>query len=193
MSTKENILKNALELFSDEGYENTGVQKIAEVCGVTKPTLYHYFGSKEGILEEIFAQKLSIFFEKLNKAAFFEKSHEEYALRSTLENVISCFFNFASHEMKFYKFYLLSAVSFNHSQLNRVSENYHKKQFEIVKQIFFEAEKLHGNMKGRASRFTVSFIGMINSYITLMYVENETLGRKDVKEACRQFMHGIFS
>src|SRR4026208_351260 len=45
----DRILKSALELFSDKGYEATSVREICEAAGITKPTLYHFYGSKEGV------------------------------------------------------------------------------------------------------------------------------------------------
>lgn len=47
MDNKEKILQCALELFYARGYDAVGVQEIAETAGVTKPTLYYYFGSKK--------------------------------------------------------------------------------------------------------------------------------------------------
>jgi AcrR family transcriptional regulator len=38
-----------LELFSTRGYEATSVREICEAAGITKPTLYHFYGSKEGV------------------------------------------------------------------------------------------------------------------------------------------------
>ena len=46
MENKERILECALELFYAKGYDAVGVQEIAERSGITKPTLYYYFGSK---------------------------------------------------------------------------------------------------------------------------------------------------
>ncbi|HYY30714.1 MAG TPA: TetR/AcrR family transcriptional regulator, partial [Chthoniobacterales bacterium] len=47
------LLDTALDLFSRRGYEGTGVQEIVATAGVTKPTLYHYFGSKIGVLNAL--------------------------------------------------------------------------------------------------------------------------------------------
>ena len=46
MDTKSLLLAQALELFALRGYESVGTQEIVQRSGVTKPTLYHYFGSK---------------------------------------------------------------------------------------------------------------------------------------------------
>ena len=47
--TSERILLSALELFSSRGYEATSVREICEAAEITKPTLYHFYGSKEGV------------------------------------------------------------------------------------------------------------------------------------------------
>lgn len=43
------ILDAALSLFSKRGYEATSTREICELAGITKPTLYYFFESKEGI------------------------------------------------------------------------------------------------------------------------------------------------
>ena len=50
-STRETILAGALDLFADRGYSGVGVEELAASAGVTKPTLYHYFGNKQGVLK----------------------------------------------------------------------------------------------------------------------------------------------
>jgi TetR/AcrR family transcriptional regulator len=45
----ERILDHALKLFSTKGYDATSVREICEGAGITKLTLYHFFGSKEGV------------------------------------------------------------------------------------------------------------------------------------------------
>ena len=46
---RKEILTNALDVFVDEGFENTTFQKIADRCGITRTTLYIYFGNKKDI------------------------------------------------------------------------------------------------------------------------------------------------
>jgi TetR/AcrR family transcriptional regulator len=49
LRSNDRILLKALELFSEKGYDATSVREICEAAGVTKPTLYHFYGSKEGV------------------------------------------------------------------------------------------------------------------------------------------------
>ncbi len=51
--SESRILSKALELFSSKGYDATSVREICEAAGVTKPTLYHFYGSKEGVYRAI--------------------------------------------------------------------------------------------------------------------------------------------
>jgi AcrR family transcriptional regulator len=45
----ERLLGAALELFTQRGYSATSVREICLAAGVTKPVLYYYFKSKEGL------------------------------------------------------------------------------------------------------------------------------------------------
>jgi TetR/AcrR family transcriptional regulator len=38
-----------LQLFAAKGYDATSVREICEAADITKPTLYHFYGSKEGV------------------------------------------------------------------------------------------------------------------------------------------------
>jgi len=58
---KREILEKALDVFVDEGYEDTTFQKIAERCGITRTILYLYFKNKR----EIFSFSIKLFTEKI--------------------------------------------------------------------------------------------------------------------------------
>jgi AcrR family transcriptional regulator len=58
---KREILEKALDVFVDEGYEDTTFQKIAERCGITRTILYLYFKNKR----EIFSFSIKLFMQKL--------------------------------------------------------------------------------------------------------------------------------
>ena len=56
--TRAELLDRALDLFAAYGYDGVGVQQICSAAGVTKPTLYHHFGSKRGLLEALIDERL---------------------------------------------------------------------------------------------------------------------------------------
>ena len=43
------MLEVASEIFGSEGYAATNIQVVAERAGISKPLIYNYFGSKEGL------------------------------------------------------------------------------------------------------------------------------------------------
>lgn len=50
---REQILVRAAELFASHGYTATSMNQVAEACGVSKPSLYHYVRDKYQLLFEI--------------------------------------------------------------------------------------------------------------------------------------------
>ena len=50
---KENILQYARHLFATKGYEESTMDDIAQGCRMQKASLYHYFTSKQQILQEM--------------------------------------------------------------------------------------------------------------------------------------------
>jgi AcrR family transcriptional regulator len=48
--TRARIRQVALELFAEQGYEQTSLREVAERLGVTKAALYYHFKSKEDIV-----------------------------------------------------------------------------------------------------------------------------------------------
>ena len=63
----------------------------------------------------------------------------------------------------------------------------------IISNFFVEAAQQHGNMIGRHSAYTISFLGMVFAYATLALQEELPLDNQMVYNAVHQFMHGIFS
>ena len=55
----------ASRLFATHGYDATSVRMIVEEAGVTKPTLYYHFGSKEGLAQALLIDPLHRLAEEL--------------------------------------------------------------------------------------------------------------------------------
>ena len=52
-NSRERLLETATELFAEKGYAGASVREIVEKAGVSKPVLYYYFKSKEGLFYAI--------------------------------------------------------------------------------------------------------------------------------------------
>jgi AcrR family transcriptional regulator len=61
------IARVAARLFATQGYDATSVRTIVEEAGVTKPTLYYYYGSKEGLAQALCMMPMAALNETLRK------------------------------------------------------------------------------------------------------------------------------
>lgn len=188
MTKKEEILFSALNLFASEGYENVGIQKIVSSVQVTKPTLYHYFGSKHGLLEALLEQHFSPFLNRLKTQA-----HYAGDLTYTLENTVKTYFNFAMVSPDIYRFGLSLMYSSEQSEARKTMQPFVERQYHLLEEVFRAAEQNHGNMRGRSKRYSLTFMGMVNAYITSYFQGQIALSEESAHLACKQFMHGIYS
>lgn len=53
---REAILNSAAKVFAAKGFRNTNIIEIGEACNASKSRMYHYFPSKEAMLEEMLYQ-----------------------------------------------------------------------------------------------------------------------------------------
>jgi AcrR family transcriptional regulator len=78
----EKILQVGVHLMATKGYQATSTREIVEAAGVTKPMLYYYFESKEGLCKagiRRFSERFfSVFREIINTAEDSRESLVEY-------------------------------------------------------------------------------------------------------------------
>jgi AcrR family transcriptional regulator len=188
MNNRENLLNCALEMFAARGYEAVGVQEIADAAGIKKPTLYHYFGSKSGLLSTLLTEHFDAFFETLQAAANYQGD-----VTMSLRAVAGGYFNFSRQNPRLYRFYLSMWFAPPSSDPFKACLSLNERQQQLMETLFVNAATDHGNMKGRQRTYAASFLGMVNTYVMLIlngYAEpDETL----VYSMVHQFMHGIFS
>ena len=81
---RERLLSGATGLFASKGYAATTVREIVERAGVTKPVLYYYFGSKEGIYLDLMREPFSKFAALVEEALLPAASARERLFRLCL-------------------------------------------------------------------------------------------------------------
>ena len=98
-TSAERILQSALELFASNGYDATSVREICAAAGITKPTLYHFFGSKEGVYRALVDGALEDFRQRVVQALEAPGSAEE-----RLKRVACAYFESASGNRELMRF-----------------------------------------------------------------------------------------
>jgi AcrR family transcriptional regulator len=84
---KERLLSVATRLFARHGFESTSVQDIVDAAGVTKGAMYHYYGSKDDLLFEVYHRLLTMQTEHLDEIAAGPGTPEE-RLRAAAADVV---------------------------------------------------------------------------------------------------------
>jgi len=65
---RRQILDAAVRVFARQGFHSTRVADIAEEADVAYGLVYHYFSSKENVLNELFTQRWSLLIEAIEEA-----------------------------------------------------------------------------------------------------------------------------
>jgi len=196
-SVKQTILDRALELFAAKGYEGVSISELTEASGITKPTLYYYFGSKEGLFEAV----VQPYYDRLNTlvteyAAYHPKPRSYFEdIHRTLIKVTTAYFSFAQANETFYRITLANLSMPGSSAVFAIVKKYHFEQFGVIESMFRGMAKIHGNLRGKSKTLSWSFIGTINSYIGLCFsgITAMELNEKSARELVHQFMHGIYA
>lgn len=95
------ILAAAARLFANKGYDATSTREIAEAAGVTKPTIYYYFHSKEGILNALLSSGISFLTDRLKAS---NAKGPGTPARECLEDAVWAFFEFAVEKRDLLRF-----------------------------------------------------------------------------------------
>jgi AcrR family transcriptional regulator len=182
------LLACALRLCVAYGYDGVGVQQIVEAAGVTKPTLYHYFGNKLGLLEALLSEGLEDLYTALVRAADYR-----HDLPLTLSEIARVTYAFARSRPDLYRLHLSLWFAPLQSDAYKVAARFHERHFAVLERLFREATRDHGNMKGRHRAYAATFLGMLNNYVALGLNGHTALNDALAHHSVHQFMHGIFS
>lgn len=182
------VLESALRLFSERGYDAVGVQEIVEGAGVTKPTLYHHFKSKQGLLETLLDERLQPLDEALAAACDYQGD-----LPWTLERIVSAYLAFATRDRAFYQLLLSTYYAPFENAAHKAVASRLQRHFALLEQVFVAAVPGHGNLKGKQRRLSVSLLGLINSFLPLVWNGQESNDGALAHAIAKQFSYGIYA
>jgi AcrR family transcriptional regulator len=82
------IVAAALETFGAMGYDGTGLERIADIAGVTRAVLYDHFASKKALYLDLLTEQSGIFLGHVGASITGEGTPEQ-RMRSTMDAVFS--------------------------------------------------------------------------------------------------------
>ena len=74
---KMKILRQAAQIFLEQGYDATSMSQIAELCQITKPGLYYHFKSKQELLFSVMSVALDVLEKNTLAATLAATGHED--------------------------------------------------------------------------------------------------------------------
>lgn len=190
MTAKETILEKSLHLFTEEGYENTGVARIVSEAGVTKPTLYHHFGNKEGLLRSIIDQygsALTLVFE--------ETLNYNGDVIGAIDRLVIEYVSFAKSNETFFLLYKQLYQSPNGSESYRIVKPFYDKISANVQDFFKAVAAHHTNLQGKEQWMTFSLLGLMDTYM-LHHIKTEAMEQLNAdtcRQLSKQFLYGVFA
>ncbi|MDD3278482.1 MAG: TetR/AcrR family transcriptional regulator [Lachnospiraceae bacterium] len=193
MENRKSILNCALQLFYQKGYDAVGVQEIVEKAGVTKPTLYYYFGSKRGLLEKLLQEHFGKMEEKLVRASAYDAGIPEILYR-----LARAFFDGATADPEFYLMILSLFYSGRQSEGFQIVYPMVKRYYRIYVEVFARASEELGNMHGRQEQFAIGFSGILDHHLMHAATNRDDLSKlhisdEETRSIVKQFMYGIYS
>jgi AcrR family transcriptional regulator len=120
----QRLLDVARTLFAQKGFDRTSVQDVVATAGVTKGAMYHYFGSKDDLLYEIYAGVLRMQMERLEKFVSQERPVAERLHAAAADVVVTTIENLESATIFFRSLHQLSEQK--HKEVRRERRRYHE-------------------------------------------------------------------
>jgi len=113
------IVKTSAGLFIKKGYYETTTRQIAEACGITSGTLYHYIKSKDDLLA-MFADLLTAEFGKFNDKI--RKDLGKVTPETALRNTVSGFVLLIDDIQDMVLFWYEESKNLDHAHLKRMTD-----------------------------------------------------------------------
>jgi AcrR family transcriptional regulator len=115
--TRMSILKAALHIAKEEGWEALSMRKIADAIDYTAPIIYEYFENKDALLYELTRTGYLILNQKLEEA-----KSEHDTPEKQLEAMWLAYWNFAFLKKELYQLMYGISTSCNCSLMNKMPE-----------------------------------------------------------------------
>lgn len=163
-SNRNNILTCAQRLFYEKGYDAVGVQEIVDTAGITKPTMYYYFKSKQGLLECLLEEGGKKMLASIHDALQMEGNFEE-----VLKGVISSYIRIALDNKEFYLMLVSLFSSARDNEAFKAARPYISQLFLMLQEFFGRFANEQEGLRGKEEYCSISFTGIINTYMLVAF------------------------
>ena len=155
------ILDAAVRVFARQGFHSTRVSDIADEAGVAYGLVYHYFNSKDEVLNELFIERWSLLL-----AAIEEADRGEGGPREKLGTVSGFIFDSYRHDPELMKVIIVevtrAANSFGQTHLEQI-----RRAYEGIAKIVAEGQEA-GALRGDVAPMfaSMAFYGAVEQLLS---------------------------
>lgn len=155
------LLKSALRLFSEKGYEGTSIREIIEGAGVTRPVLYYYFTNKEDLFRRLLEPALA---EYTRTLVNIRENYSEAVGR--LKAIARATFDFAENNPQAVRLILQLYFSPPKCGPKLDKSIYRLRRFRLLEEIMQEGLDKGELAGGDAQSLALALIGMMDTFVT---------------------------
>lgn len=124
---RQNILDNALELISEDGYDSFSMRKLANRLDMTATTIYQYFANKDELYLAVLQEGFELLFEAMKNAEQRKKDPLE-----KLTALTRAFVDFGIENANFYNIMLVNDVPKYYDYVGSSSEGAAAREMEAA-------------------------------------------------------------
>jgi AcrR family transcriptional regulator len=172
-NSSERILEAALQVFSQKGYDAASTREICEQAGITKPTLYYFYGSKEGVYRAL----VDAAFEEY-RAMVEEAMARPGTLRDRFRKMAEMMFERAHARPQMVRFLFSAVYSFNSPIVLHVQKLHEGVVARIAEVVTAAADAGEIRRDDMTVRMTVLFGALVEAVSNFMISGNPKLTRK---------------
>lgn len=138
---EDRIVSSARKLFLENGYGEVNMSQIAEAAGITRPTVYYYFRTKDRIFQAVFNSILDELLPKLLLSL-----RNNLPARDKIEKFVEAYFdNFLNHPE--IPLFIVKEIKRDTPHLLKVIRDMGVKDYFDELKTFYDREVANGTMK----------------------------------------------
>ena len=185
-NSKDAILNTAIRLFSQKGYEGAGVQEICENANITKPTLYYFFKSKQGLLQAIADLKGEALLQKLKSAAVYE-----HDFLKSLTRILTAAIDFALENPDFFNLHGVLLHAPGDAETEAVYAPLKQRLDSVFSEFFMKSAHEFGNMRGKEELYAILYHTTIVSVSLLCIRQKLRRDNQTIYRIVHTFVYGV--
>jgi len=178
---QEEIIEAAVKLFSDNGFHNTAVQRLADAVGLNKATLYYHIHSKEELLYRIHRAIIDDFLTDLEAIC----AQPNLTPTDRLHRAIQAHIRHVAERQAEVKIFFRERDSIGEEMRVRIAER--RRRYQDLLVAIIEEGMAAGEFRDVDAKVVASFIVGMSNWLYQWYEPGGRLTADEIAKAASEF------